>query len=142
MILCAGLAVLVAVLLLPAQIDLREARIQRDLALHIEQTQHTRIERYRAFLEELEHPTDATIDLLAMSQLGMIADDREALIIPGQPADPQLFEFLEPAAEPFEPKPIPVSRLETLATGTTSRPWVALLGAIAVLYGLLPPARS
>jgi len=141
MIFCAGLTVLVAVLLLPAQADLRQTRMQRDLALHIEQTQHTRIQRYKAFLHELEHPTDTTIDLLAMSQLGMIRVGHEALIIPGQPADPQLFEFLEPTTEPFEPKAIPVSRLETLTTGDQSRLWVALLGAVAVLYGLLPPAR-
>ena len=77
-----------------------------------------------------------------MSQLGMIPTDREAIMIPGQPADPMLFEHLEPAIAPFEPRITPVSRLETLATGSTTRLWVALLGAVAVLYGLLPAAKS
>ena len=142
MIFCAGLTVLVAVLLLPAHVDLRETRTERDRALYLEEAQHTRIERYRTFLADLEHPSESTIDLLAMSQLGMIPADREVIMIPGQPADPMLFEHLEPAIASFEPRIIPVSRLETLATGHRSRLWVALLGAVAVLYGLLPPAKS
>lgn len=142
MIFCAGLTILVAVLILPAHADLRETRTQRDLALHLEQSQSTRIERYQNFLDDLEHPSESTIDLLAMSQLGIIANDREAIMIPGQPADPQLFEYLEPVPDPFEPRIIPVSHLEVLATGSRSRLWVALLGAVAVMYGLLPATKS
>ncbi len=142
MIFAAGLVVLVAALILPAQIDLRETRLQRDLALHTEQAQQTRINRYRVFLEQLENPSASTVDLLAMSQLGMIADDREALIIPGQPADPQLFEFLEPTLPAFEPRIVTASYLEEFSTGTRSRLWIVLIGAVAVMYGLLPPAKS
>ena len=138
----AGLAVLVAALILPAQIDLRNTRIQRDLALHNEQAQHTRIDRYESFLNELDRPTQSTIELLAMSQLGVIPNDREALIIPGQPADPQLFEFLEPALSAFEPPRSTPSRLELLTTDIDSRFWFVLIGAIAVMYGLLPAATS
>jgi hypothetical protein len=141
MIFCAGLAVLVAVLILPAQVDLRQSRVQRDLALHIEHTQRDRIERYEDFFAQLEAPDETTINLLAMSQLGVIPDDRDALIVPGRLADPQLFEFLEPAPKPFIPRSTPVSELEELATGSRSRLWVALLGAVAVLYGLLPSAK-
>ena len=141
-IFAAGLAILVAALILPAQIDLRETRDQRDLALHIEQSHNTRIERYEAFLAEMKHPAPETVKLLAMSQLGMIASDRQALIIPGQPADPQLFEFLEPTPVVFEPRIVNTSRLETLTTGLDSRFWFVLIGAVSVMYGILPAAKS
>lgn len=137
----AGLAVLVAALILPAQIDLRNTRTQRDLALHIEQAHHTRIDKYQSFLTEIEHPTQPTIDLLAMSQLGMIPNNREALVIPGQPADPQLFEFLEPAPKTFEPRVVKASSLESLTIGTDSRFWFVLIGAVSVMYGILPAAK-
>ncbi len=137
----AGLAVLVAALILPAQIDLRNTRTQRDLALHLEQAHHTRIDKYQSFLAEIEQPTKPTIDLLAMSQLGMIPNNREALIIPGQPADPRLFEFLEPAPKTFEPCVVKASRLESLTLGSDSRFWFVLIGAISVMYGILPAAK-
>lgn len=142
LIFVSGLVVLVAALILPAQIDLRETRIQRDLALHIEQSQHTRIDRYQEFLKQLESPSASTVDLLAMSQLGIIPDDREALIVQGKPADPQLFEFLEPTQPAFEPRVMRVSHLEEFTTGSRSRLWVVLIGAVAVMYGLLPAAKS
>ena len=142
LIFSAGVAALVAALILPAQIDLRNTRIERDRALHIEQTNQARIERYQSFLHELDHPSDATVDLLAMSQLGMIPDSRDALIVPGQPADPQLFEFLEPASTAFVLPKNNISRLEALTTGTESRFWFVLIGAVAIMYGLLPAAKS
>ena len=141
-IFAAGLAILVAALILPAQIDLRNTRIERDRALHIEQSHQTRIERYNTFLADMENPTQATIELLAMSQLGMIPKNREALVLGGQPADPQVFEILEPAIKPFEPRVASVSRLELLTTSPQSRFWFVLIGAISVMYGLMPAAKS
>ena len=142
LIFSAGAAALVAALILPAQIDLRNARIERDRALHIEQTHQTRIERYQSFLAELDHPSDSTVDLLAMSQLGVIPENRDALIIPGQPADPQLFEFLEPATVLYTTPVIYTSRLEALTTDSESRFWFVLIGAVAIMYGILPAAKS
>ncbi len=141
MIFLAGLAILVSALILPAQADLRHTRTQRDRALHIEQAHHTRIDRYQGFLGEIKSPSASTIDLLAMSQLGMIASNRQALIAPGQPADPQLFEYLEPVIPHFVPAHNPPSRLEEFSTGQRSRLWFVLIGAVAVLYGLMPPAK-
>ncbi len=142
LIFSSGLAVLVAALILPAQRDLRETRLQRDLALHIEQTQHARIERYQDFLQKLEHPDPVTVDLLAMAQLGVIPADREAFVLPGHPPDPQLFEYLEPTPSPFVPAAVPASRLERLVTDNNTRLWITLLGGVAVLYGLLPATKS
>ena len=111
------------------------------MALHIEQSHHTRIDRYESFLAEMENPALATIELLAMSQLGMISSDRQALIVPGQPDDPQLFEFLEPAPKAFAPQAVSKSRLEAISKGARSKWLFALIGAAAVLYGLLPAAK-
>jgi len=142
MIFISGAALLVATMILPAQADLRQTRIQRDLALHTERAQLQRIERFERFLIELEHPDAQTIDLLANAQLGLIPDDRDALIATDRPSDPQLFEHLEPIQKPFVPTVEPVSRLEGLTTGSRSRLWVTLVGAVAVLYGLLPGTKG
>ncbi len=139
---CSGLALLVSTIILPAQIDLINTRTQRDIALHHEQSQHTRIDRYQAFLSELNAPSDSTVELLALSQLGIITESHDALIIPGRPADPKIFEYLEPTIEPFVSSPRRVSRLEELTTEHQSRLWVLIIGAVAVLYGLLPAAKS
>lgn len=138
----AGLAILVCALILPAQVDLRQTQIQRDLALHIEEAHKAKNARYAQFLGAIEQPDESTVQLLAMSQLGMIRENREALIIEGQPADPQLFEFLEPVPKPFVSSVRPLTRLERLTVGQHSRLWVVLIGAVAVMYGLLPPAKS
>ena len=142
LIFVSGLAILVCALILPAQVDLRQTQIQRDLALHIEDARIARNARYTQFLAAIEHPDESTVQLLAMSQLGLIRDNREALLIEGQPADPQLFEFLEPIQSPFVSHARPLTRLEQLTTGERSRLWVMLIGAVAVMYGILPAAKS
>jgi len=141
MIFASGVALLVAALILPARADLRNTRIQRDLALHTQLDEQHRLERFEGFLEELKHPDGATIDLLANAQLGLIPDDRDALIASQRPADPQHFEHLEPIQTPFVPTVERVSRLEELSTGSRSRIWIVLIGAVAVLYGLLPASN-
>jgi hypothetical protein len=75
MIFSAGLVIIVAALLLPMSEDLRAARLERDRTLHLEQAQHDRIDRYREFLNQLASPDDQTVELLAMTQLGLIQND-------------------------------------------------------------------
>lgn len=142
MILASGLVVLVVALILPAQADLRATREQRDFSLHIENSQHDRIARYKSFLSQLDTPSQATVDLLAMSQLGLIPKNRTTLDTFTKQSDPRIFEILEPAPVPFISAQKPASRLEKLTTSHDSQLWVILIGAVAVMYGLLPATKS
>ncbi len=137
----AGITLLVAALLLPATGDLRTVRQIRDAALMTETHHHQRVARYEQFLRAIESGDQATIELLAQSQLGVIPAGREALILPGQPADPMVFELLEPIATTQAPVAHRISVLEKLTTTRETRFVVILVGAMAVLIGILPPAR-
>lgn len=136
-----GLAILVAVFLLPSAADLDAVRLVRDQAIATETHHADRVARYERFLGALEDGDPATIELLAQSQLGVVPSDREALIMPGQPSDPMVFELLEPepmgvARGAHEP-----SRLERLTIERVPRAILIVVGAIAVLMGILPPAE-
>lgn len=141
MIFIAGLAVLVAAMLLPAQTDLRATRIERDRTLHAERLGERRIERYRAFLNELASPDEQTVQLLAMSQLGQIPGNRAALVAPGERDDMMLLESIEPQPEPFVETTRPTTRLERLTMHNRSRLWIVAGALLAVLYGLMPPTK-
>ncbi len=141
MIFIAGLAVLVATILLPVQADLRATRLERDRTLHIERLAGQRIERYRAFLNDLANPDEQTVQLLAMSQLGQIPGNRAALVAPGERGDTNLLGSIEPTPEPFVDTQRPLTRLERLTMHTRSRLWIAAGGLLAVLYGLMPPTK-
>lgn len=142
MILASGLAVLVVALILPAQADLHATQEQRDYSLHIENSQHARISRYMSFLNQLDAPSQATIDLLAMSQLGLIPKNRTTLDTFATKNDPRIFEILEPTPVQFISTQKPASRLEKLTTSQDTQLWVILIGAVAVMYGLLPATKS
>lgn len=141
MIFAAGLAVLVATILLPAQSDLRATRLERDRTLHLERFGEQRIERYRAFLNDLANPDEQTVQLLAISQLGQIPGNRAALIAPGERGDTNLLESIEPQPEPFVDTQRPLTRLERLTMHTRSRVWIVGGGLLAVLYGLMPATK-
>ncbi len=132
---------LVAALILPARRDLIETRIERDRALHEQAYQQERIDRYAAFLVDVQSPDQSTLDLLALSQLGLIPTDRTAINLGGESNDPLVFAQIDPVPETFVPNRPQVSRLESLATRYEYRFWFVLIGAIAILYGLLPAAK-
>jgi hypothetical protein len=141
MIFAAGLVVLVASLILPAQADLRMTRMERDRTLHIERAHEQRIDRYRGFLNQLASPDEQTIELLAMAQLGKIPGNREALVAPGEPGDTLLLEAIEPEPTPFVETQRPLTRLERITSDQRTRLWVIAGGLLAVLYGLLPATK-
>lgn len=141
MIFSAGLVIVVAAILLPLQENLRITRLERDRTLHMEQAEGARIDRYRAFLNDLASPDEQTVELLAMTQLGLIPADRAAIVMPGQRDDTLLLEAIEPRAEPFEAKLRARTRLERLFADPTARVWVLGIGLVAVLYGLLPATK-
>ncbi|MEX0876416.1 MAG: hypothetical protein WD114_03060 [Phycisphaerales bacterium] len=141
MIFASGLTILVAALLLPAHADLQNTRVERDHTLHIERTHERRIERYQAFLNQLASPDRHTIDLLAMSQLGMIPQGRQAIVAAGEPGDINLIEFIEPDPVPFQTHITPPTRLEALTTSPKWRLWVIAGALFAVMYGLMPATK-
>lgn len=141
MIFSAGLVIVVAAFLLPMQEELRLTRLERDRTLYLEQVENQRIDRYKAFLNDLASPDEQTIELLAMTQLGMIPADRAAIVMPGQRDDTLLLDAIEPRVEPFSETMRPRTRLENLFSHPRSRIWVLGLGLVAVLYGLLPATK-
>ncbi len=142
MIFLSGLAIIVSILVIPAQTDLHRTQLLRDKALLAEELEKERIERYQLFLEDLESPSSETINLLAASQLGMIPSDQQALSYMSLPQDPSLLS----AIESMNPKQIHdtrrISRLEKFATDKNTRSWLIIIGAIALMYGILPPAKK
>jgi len=141
MIFSAGLVIVVAAFLLPMQEDLRLTRLERDRTLYMEQVENQRIERYREFLNQLASPDEQTIELLAMTQLGLIPADRAAIVMPGQRDDTLLLDAIEPRVEPFETQVRPQTRLERLFSNKDAKLWIVGAGLLAVLYGLMPATK-
>ncbi len=141
MIFLSGLAILVAALLLPEESELRSTRLERDRTLHIERTHQQRVERYQTFLNQLASPDRQTLDLLALSQLGMVPADRRAIVAAGEPGDTLLLEYIEPTPTPFTAPARRPTRLERLTTTPRSRLWVIAAGLFAVMYGLMPATK-
>lgn len=141
MIFSAGLVIVVAAFLLPMQEDLRLTRVERDRTLYLEQIENQRIERYRAFLNQIASPDRQTVELLAMTQLGMIPANRAAIVMPGQRDDTLLLDAIEPRLEPFEAQVRPRTRLERLFANHDAKVWIIGAGLLAVLYGLMPPTK-
>jgi len=135
-----GLTLLVAVFLLPSAADLDAVKRVRDQAIATESHHAERVAKYQRFLGAIEGGDPATIELLAQSQLGVVPSDREALILPGQPSDPMVFELLEPDPVAISGNPHTPSRLEMLTIERVPRAIMILVGAIATLMGILPPA--
>jgi hypothetical protein len=140
------LVVLCATILIPAIDDVDEAKWQRDRVLAIEQHRLQRLQNYIDYLDAVDRGDESVVLSLVATQLNMIPE--EALPIE-PPADPgrttaSVFPELEPPplrlldAPPRQDR----SLLTRLATGDRSRLWLIVLGAIALLVGLLAsPAR-
>ena len=142
MIFSAGLVIVVAAVLLPMQEDLRLTRTERDKTLHMERAQNERIDRYKGFLNDLSSPDRQTVELLAMTQLGMIPENKSAIVMPGQRDDTLLIEAIEPNVEAFKPVRREQTRLERLFANRDARIWLLGAGLVAVLYGLLPATKE
>ena len=137
-----GIILIIAASILPLRADLEWTRHQRNLALVTEQENAARNVSYAAMIDAIDQKNPDTLRLLAQSNLGMIPADRDALLMPGQSADPMTFELLEPAPLPrpeFAPN---YSRLEKLVMIPKSRLWVIAGGILLVLIGILPAARA
>jgi len=141
LIFVSGLALLVAVVLIPAGNDLADARAARDEALALERYELERLDRYETYLEALDRRDDRLLRSLAMSQLRLTPADRHVLLPVGATGDIDLFGPIEPVPELDEPAARPVSTLEDLATHQRKRLWLIAGGVLCLFVGLLPPGR-
>lgn len=140
--LIAGLALLSAAVLIPAEQDLADARWRRDLALAHETNRLERLERYRAYLDALERNDAEVIESLAASQLNLVRADAQLVDAATQPAafNASVFSQLEPGNVTVTAPPEHRSTLARLVTSRRTRLWVIGFAALCVLIGSLPPA--
>ncbi|MGQ0628869.1 MAG: hypothetical protein ACT4PL_12315 [Phycisphaerales bacterium] len=140
--LVAGVAIIAATVLIPAQNDLDDARFYLKRAQTAEEHRLARMSNYAAYLSLLQQEDEATVRSLAASQLNKAPEGLTLLTAatdrPEVGAD--VFMDLEPPALVLPEKPThEPSRLETWATGETSRLWLMAGGVMCILFGLMPP---
>jgi len=141
--LAAGVIIMGATIVIPAQDNLAEARWQRERALAQERRRQERIENYERYLKALDAGDEQLVLSLAATELNLIPADREPL--PGmprpQPDSATIFSALEPPVIHWNERPRPDSILYRWTTDDRKRLWLIAGGALACLLGLLPPAR-
>lgn len=138
--LIAGMTLLCATVLIPAQRDIETARWQRDRALAIEDQRRERLFRHERYLAALDAQEPAVVRSLAASQLNLIPEGRAALLPASRASqtDASVFPSLEP-----RPIALPAfARAESLlgrwATADQPRLWLIAAGGLLTLIGLLP----
>lgn len=139
--LIAGVAVIMATVLIPAAEDLAAARWQRDRALAVEAHRAARVERYAQYLEELQRPGQALVLSLAATQLNQIPHDR-ALLVPASSTaltSASVFPALEPPPPRLPERRRVDSVLARITTHERSRVWVLAAGVLCLLVGLVLP---
>lgn len=145
--LIAGVAIVSATVLIPAQRDRDEARWYRDRVAAVEEHRQQRLQRYDRYLKALRGGDETLVLSLAATQLNQAPENMEPLIAPSKlaarPASP--FAALEPEAlvlparpERLDPESPNLSMLERWATNERSRLWLLAGGALCILIGLLP----
>ena len=142
LIFLAGLGMLLAVILIPAQADLQHARDSRDQTLAREQHELDRIARYQQYLVSIENRDEPLLRSLAMSQLNMTPSDRLTLLPPNGPGDLDLFGPIEPTPVSLASHESPKSLLERLATDRTRRLWLIAASVLCLFVGLLPSTST
>jgi hypothetical protein len=140
--LIAGLALLAAAVLIPAQGDLADARWRRDTALAHEHTHRERLERYEHYLDALDRQNPAVLESLAATQLNILPDRAKPIAATRLASDQtaSIFRELEPPPTVVPPRDEHRSTLAGLVTDRDARLWVIAFAAICVLYSVLPRA--
>lgn len=140
----AGAALLSCVVIIPAQEDLRLAHAARDRALALEAHRSNRIKNYSMYGDALMRRDETLMKALAAGQLNLAPADKAALVTSAEyiTRSAGVFADLEPKFEPPARTSRPDSLLYSLATRPTPRMWVMVIGAVAILYGLLPSAEA
>ncbi|MFM9958583.1 MAG: hypothetical protein ACKVZJ_10940 [Phycisphaerales bacterium] len=140
----AGAALLSCLIIIPAQEDLRLAHDAKARALALESHRSNRLSNYAAYVDALGRRDDTLMKALAASQLNLAPADKAALVTSAEyiTRSAGVFADLEPAFTPPIPSTPPDSLLYALSTRSTARMWVIVIGAVAILYGLLPTGES
>jgi len=139
--LIAGLALLAAAVLIPAEKEVEEARYLRDRALALEAHRAERLKRHEEYLEALKEQQPALVLSLAAGQLNQIPADRQPIgVTPEQVrATASVFPALEPPPLVMPERQEHHSMLDKWTSDEKSRIWVIAAGSVLVLIGLLPP---
>lgn len=142
--LIAGLALLAAAVLIPAQKEVEEAKYLRDRALALESHRGERLKRHEEFLGALKEQQPALVLSLAAGQLNQIPADRQPIgVTPEQVrATASVFPALEPPPLVMPERQEHHSILDKWTSDEKSRIWVIAAGSVLVLIGLLPPTVS
>ncbi|KAA0214013.1 MAG: hypothetical protein DYG94_02910 [Leptolyngbya sp. PLA3] len=142
--LLAGLTLLAAAVLIPAQQDLADARWRRDAALAHEQNRLERLGRYEEYLAAIERNDRALVESLAASQLGLVPKGGAPVDSSAHPnmLDASIFRQLEPGAVTVASPPTSDSILSRLVSSRKTRLWVIAGAAVCVLIGTLPHAAA
>ena len=136
----AGVALMIALALIPPAADLETIHRQRDRILAMEQTDLARIANYQAMIRAIDERDPDTVRLVLASELQLVPRGRTALVVPGRPDDPRLFELLEPAPTPAPGVAPPArSALARLAVDDKGRLVLAAIACLALLWGVMPP---
>lgn len=133
----AGLAVMVASALLPAERDLHELR-QQLAALEFREAYNTqRLQAYDRFMKDLKAHDPALLRRLAASQLNLMPEDVEPLLM-ATSIESTVSDWIEATVpqEDYLPVPPPDTLLTRLADGPR-RLWLMGGGAVVVFLGLV-----
>ncbi len=141
-----GIALIAAVVILPARDDLDQAEWMRDQILAEEAYRGEQLARHSNLLQSLQAEDPKVVRWLAASQLNMAIEGHDVLPAAAMPRgtrrEADVFEMLNPVYDaPASPSP-PDSLLHRLAVDERARLWVVLGGAMCIFYGLLPAAAA
>lgn len=142
--LVAGLVLIAATVLIPAQRELEDVQHALTRARAAATHRSERLINYQRYLSDVRRGDESTIRALAAMQLNQAPEGTDVLVASGdiQSRTASVFTALEPAplVMPERDQP-PASLLERWATGDRSRLWMIAAGAMLLLIGLLPPAK-
>jgi len=139
--LIAGLALLTATVLLPAQVDLRNTMYQRDRALAAEAQQAERLYRHQRYLAAVVANDPTVVRSLTLTQLRRLPSGRTPLLDTNLP-DADVLPALEPPEVQPPAPPYARSLLERLATSREHRLWLIAAAALMIFLGLLPTSST
>ena len=139
----AGIGILASTILIPAQIELSDARWARDRALEAQAHREARLENYREYLSALDQKQPSLVMALAASQLNQIPADRSPIegLTEVSRADASVFAALEPRPMKEPPRHRVDSVLSRLTSNGTTRLWLMAGGIVCLMLGLLPASR-
>jgi len=141
--LLAGLALLAATVLIPAQDDLQQAELVLARAKAERSHAAERLANYAEFLDALNRADEDLMLQLAATHLNLTPAGRQPVPGVGASSNPtgliDTFAALEPAPPGEFVRIAPRSLLHRWSTGERSRLWLLASGSLLTLIGLLPP---